>query len=144
VKGKRYGAKLMPISVKWDNDKKTVVHYEFNGKWTWEEYHSAIQQAYEMVKELPYIVNMILDFRFANVLPSNALSIFGRSMKTPPKEFDLALIVSKSGFIEAIYNVFRRLNGKMAEKLVLVRTIEEARSVLADYDAKRTTPVAMT
>ena len=132
----------MPITVKWDNDSKTVVNYEFNGKWTWDEYHTAIHTAYEMVEKLPYIVNMILDFRHANAFPSNALSIFGRSMKTPPKEFDLALVVSRSGFIEAIYYVFRRLNGKLAEKLVLVKTLEEARTVLAAYDAKRKTPIA--
>ena len=127
----------MPITVRWDNDSHTVVNYEFTGKWTWDEYHAAIHTAYAMVEHLPYIVNMILDFRNANVLPGNALSIFGRSMKTPPKEFDLAMVVSKSGFIEAIYNLFRRLNGKMAEKVVLVKTLEEARARLAAYDANR-------
>lgn len=132
----------MPITVRWDNDSQTVVYYEFNGKWTWEEYHNAIHSAYELVEKLPYVVNMILDFRHANVMPSNALSIFGRSMKTPPRDFDLAVLVTKSGFIEAIYNVFRRVNGKMAEKLVMVKTVEEARALLAAYDAKRPTPVA--
>lgn len=130
----------MPITVQWDSEEKSVVHYAFEGKWTWDEYHAAIAQAFEMVKDLPYVVNMILDFTQSSVFPSNALSHFSSSMKTPPREFDVAVVISKSGFVETLVAVFRRLSSKMGEKLVVRKTLDEARAFLASRERRMLTP----
>jgi hypothetical protein len=130
----------MPITVQWDSDEKSVVRYTFESKWTWDEYHAAIAQAFDMVKDLPYVVNMILDFSQSTVLPSNALSHFSSSMKTPPREFDVAVVISKSGFIETLVAVFRRLSSKTGEKLVVRKSLEEARAYLATRERRLLTP----
>jgi hypothetical protein len=129
----------MPINVKWDNpDTKTVVHYEFAGKWTWMEYHAAIAQGYEMVKDIPYTVNMILDFSKGDLLPANALSHFKSSMKQPPREFDHAVVVTRSRFLESMVRIFNRVN-KNGSKLILAPNVDEARKFYEEYERKRTT-----
>jgi hypothetical protein len=126
----------MPVQISWFNDEKTVVVYKFLGKWTWTDYHNAIREAYELVKDLSYTVNMVLDFEQSTVLPSNALSNFGASAKTPPRDFDFCVIVTSSRFIEAIVSMFRKVNRRMGQKLVLVRTLEEARAFFNRSEAR--------
>src|SRR5689334_16940942 len=127
----------MPIKVQWDNEDKRVMRYTFEGRWTWDEYHAAIAEAFQLVKDLPYMVNILLDFTNSNLIPSNALSHFTSSMKTPPREFDVAVVVSKSGFIETLVALFRRISGKMGDKLVAVKTLEEGRAFLATREKRQ-------
>lgn len=128
----------MPVSVQWDNESKTIIYYEFSGKWTWVEYREAINTAVQMVEDLPYIVNMILDFRNTGFLPENALSVFGSSVKKPAKDFDLAVVVTNSSFIIAVHKMFQRIYNKFGEKIVTAKTLAEARVLLAEYDRQRT------
>jgi hypothetical protein len=131
----------MPINVHWDDtETKTVVRYEFLGKWTWSEYHIAINQAYEMVKDIPYTVNMILDFSKGDLLPANALSHFKSSMSHPPREFDYALVVTRSRFLESMVSIFRRLS-PAGSKLILVPTLDAAHKFYTDYEKKRASNV---
>jgi hypothetical protein len=131
----------MPIRVEWDSDEKRVVHYTFDTKWSWDEYHAAIAQAYDMVKDLPYIVNMILDFSSGNMFPSNALSHFGNSMKTPPREFDVAVVVTKSRFVDNLVTILGRIAGKAREKLIVRKSVEEARVYLSTLEKRMIEPV---
>jgi hypothetical protein len=119
----------MPIHVQFDNEQRTIMRYEFIGRWTWQEYHQAIEQGYTLSKPIPYTVNLILDFSQGNTLPHNALSIFGTSMKTPPRDFDFAVVVSQSAFIQMVVKVFQRVYREMGNKLIYVQTIKEAREV---------------
>jgi hypothetical protein len=119
----------MPIHVQFDNELRTIIRYEFIGRWTWQEYHQTIQKAYELAKPVPYTVNMILDFSRGNALPHNALSMFGTSMKTPPRAFDFAVFVSESSFIQMLVTVFQRIHREVGAKLIYVRTLKEAREV---------------
>jgi hypothetical protein len=119
----------MPIHVQFDNEQRTIMRYQFVGRWTWVEYHEAIKNAYELVKAIPYTVNMILDFSQGSVLPHNALSIFGTSMKTPPRDFDFAVVVSESTFIQMLVTVFQRVYRGTGGKLIYAHTLKEAREV---------------
>jgi hypothetical protein len=120
----------MPITVIWDTEKHTAVRYEFRGKWTWGEYFDAIKQGYELSKDIPHMVNLILDFTGGSALPNNAMSVFGSSMKTPPRDFDYAVVVTNSSFITTLVSIFHRVNRQTGKKLVLASTIEEARQFL--------------
>ena len=123
----------MPIHVQFDNEQCNLMRYEFIGRWIWPEYYQAIKKAYELAKPVPYTVNMILDFSRGNPLPHNALSNFGASMKTPPRDFDFALVVSESAFIQALVTVFQRVYPGLGAKLIYVSTLNEAR----EYARKR-------
>ncbi|SRR5258706_6926935 len=126
----------MPITVQWDDDEKRVVRYTFDGKWTWDEYHSAIANAFDLVKDLPYIVNMLLDFSASNLFPSNALSHFAGSMKTPPRDYDAVVVVTRSRFVETIASVISRLSGRIGKKIIVVKTLDEGRAYLATLEKR--------
>jgi hypothetical protein len=126
----------MPINVTWGNAEQTYTIFKFTGKWTWEEYHQAVSAGYEMVKDKPYTVNILIDIMDSNLFPSNMLSKFGSSMQRPPKDFDLAIVATRSGFAQSIARILDTLYGKHT-RFKVVKTLEEAHALLAEHDAKQ-------
>ena len=51
----------MPVLVEWGNPEKTYTLFTFEGNWTWQEYHNARDKAYQLVKDCPQVVNLLID-----------------------------------------------------------------------------------
>lgn len=124
----------MSILVEWGNEQKTYTVFKFVGKWTWEEYHQSISEAYELVKDCPYTVNILLDITECHLFPQNLLSHFGGSMRQPPKSFDLAVVATSSRFVEVLARTIEKLYGRQKTRFQVVRTLEEARQIFVEHD----------
>ena len=128
----------MAISVSWGNPEKTYTCFKFEGQWTWEEYHQSVREAYAMVKDLPYTVNVLIDMTDCKLFPQNMLSHFGSSMQRVPRTFDLCVVVSSSMFVETLTGMINALFGKKKVRFVSVRTLEAGQRIFAEHDAKQT------
>lgn len=127
----------MPVLVEWGNPEKTYTLFTFEGQWTWQEYHEARDKAFALVKDCPYAVNLLIDMTNCKLFPQNMLSHFGSSMQHVPKQFDLAVVVTSSMFIETISRMINTLYGSRAKsQFVTAKTLEDGRMILARHDAK--------
>jgi hypothetical protein len=54
----------MPITVNWDNDAKTVIRYDFEGHWNWDEFRAAANEAFVFTRSVQHRVDR-LAFRCA-------------------------------------------------------------------------------
>jgi tRNA A37 threonylcarbamoyladenosine dehydratase len=124
----------MPIHVGWGNDQKSYTVFRFDGTWTWEEYYKSIAEAYELVKDCPYTVNILLDLMECRLLPQNLLSHVGSSMKQPPKSFDLAVVATSSRFVEVLARTVEKLYGRQKMRFQVTRTLEDAQKIFVEYD----------
>jgi hypothetical protein len=131
----------MTIRVSWGNPEKTYTVFTFEGKWTWEEYHQSIKDGFELVKDIPYTVNILIDVSNSNLFPQNLLSHFGSSMRQPPKAFDLAVVLTSSRFVETLANMLNRLYGKKT-RFRAVRSMDDAKKLFAAQDAPKAQPAA--
>ncbi len=125
----------MPIHVSWGNEHKTYTVFRFEGKWTWDEYHRAVAAGYQLVKDVPYTVNILIDMTACRLFPQNLLSHFGSSMSQPPKSFDLAVVATSSRFIDVLAATIEKLYGKDKTKFKVARSVEAAHQILAEHDA---------
>ena len=125
----------MPLHVSWGNAEKTFTLFEFVGKWSWEDYYQARSDAIRLVEDVPHMVNIIVDLTQSSIFPANMLSHFGSSIDQSPKEFDLAIIVTNSKFLEAMANMISKI--KLQTKFQVVRTRQEAYKLMATYDTSR-------
>lgn len=125
----------MPLHISWGNEEKTFTLFEFIGKWTWEDYYQARSQAIRLVEDTPHTVNIIVDLSQSSIFPANMLSHFGSSIDQSPKDFDLAVIVTNSKFIESMANMISKI--KLKAKFQAVRTRQEAYTLMATYDTSR-------
>jgi hypothetical protein len=133
--------RTVPIDVTWGDDQKTYTIFKFSGKWTWDEYHAGVQAGVNLIKDIPYNVNILLDMAECNLFPNNMLSHFGTSMQRPPRDFDLAVIVTTSGFVQAFASIIDKVYGKKGTRFKVVKTLDEAHAMLraASASADRST-----
>lgn len=124
----------MPIEVTWGNLEKTYTIFTFNGTWSWDEYYNAIKTGSELIADVPYIVNIVIDMTGSELLPNNLLSHSNSSMRQPPRHFDLAVIVTNSAFIKMFGQILDRLF-KNKTRFRVVNTLEDAHQMLREYDA---------
>ena len=124
----------MPIVVQYDNDHKTVIHYEFVGNWTWGDYGQAITEAHRLTEKFPHVVDLILDFSQSDSFPGYAMTNVATSLGALSRKFRVTLIVSNSPYIETLIKVYRRIFSGQDRGIVLVKTLTEARQILTDIE----------
>lgn len=132
----------MPVHITWGNEGKTYTVFEFEGKWTWDEYNKARAEGIDMVNSVSHMVNLIVDYSHSSFFPNNMLSNFGSSLEKVPKSFDLAVIVTESKFVLALANMIAKLPFSRGVRFKVVKTMEQAHAILAEYDKTGKAPDA--
>src|SRR5579871_219313 len=115
----------MAVLIDWDNPQKTALRYQYVGHWTWPENEIATRRGYELSQEATGKVDVIADFSQSGVLPDNLMSGFQRTLRGPQIEFNVCVIVSKTGLLVRLLDVYRRLNRNVGSKLMAASTVEE-------------------
>lgn len=59
----------MAVAVRWSNSEKTIVIYDIEGRWTWEEFYPAYHEAIAMELSVTHRVDVIMNMHNANLLP---------------------------------------------------------------------------
>jgi hypothetical protein len=126
----------LALEVTWGNPEKTYTIFKFSGRWTWDEYHAAVKQGTMMIEDISYNVNILIDMTECNLFPNNMLSHFGASMQRPPREFDLAVIVTTSGFVQTFATIIDKVYGKKGTRFKVVKTLAEAHTLLASANQR--------
>jgi hypothetical protein len=120
----------MNITVSWDNDDKTIIRYDFQGQWTWDEFHKTSKEAFAMTRSVEHRVDSISNFHKGAALPPNALFQFRQAMTNAPKNRGMTVIVGGNTFIKTMVRVFSNLNKQLGERLKIADTLDEARAML--------------
>jgi hypothetical protein len=130
----------MGVQVVWDNDEKTIVRYIFEERYTWDEFESAGRQHIEMMKTTDGPVGVILDYPKNVMPPMYALSI-GREhvSRRDPRNY-LIVVSTTSLLLRGLIGLFRRFYPKESEQIMLVASVEEARTLLAQHRPTQTAP----
>lgn len=126
----------MPVQVMWDNDKKTIVRYVFEGKWTWNELYPAYNKAIEMEKSMPHRVHAILDLRKGIGVPANILVHLKDISDKQPANIGLSIAVTKSPFIHSLYQIAIKFYSKIDYYFRVAETLQSAYEMIAKVDAK--------
>jgi len=116
----------MTITVRWADDAHTIIYYEYVGKWTWEEYYRAGDEAVALAQTGNQRVSVIGDFRKSAFLPDAALSGFRRSLQTTRLEFDIVVLMFGSEFMQRLLDIFSRLYNVQKIKILTAHSLEEA------------------
>ena len=134
IDGNQFEGFTLPLDVTWGNPEKTYTVFKFSGRWTWDEYHAAVKKGSTMIQDIPYNVDILIDMSDCKLFPNNMLSHFGASMQRPPREFDLAVIVTTSGFVQTFATIIDKVYGKKGTRFKVVKTLDEAHAILASVN----------
>lgn len=120
----------MPIQVYWEDTEKTIVRYDFQGAWNWDDLYEVYYQAIDMETSVPYRVDIVLDMRASHRIPGNALLHIKNISEKQPPNVGLSVFVTTNAFITSMYNMAIKVYGKIAFYFRLVKTPEEAHAII--------------
>jgi hypothetical protein len=119
------------ITVSWDNEAKNIIRYDFQGRWTWEDFYAASAQAFAMTRSVTHRVDAISNFHEGAVLPPNAMYHFRHAMISAPPNRGVNVIVGATTFVKTLIKIFSNLNKRLGQRLVLANSLDDARMLLA-------------
>jgi hypothetical protein len=120
----------MPIQIYWEDTEKTIVRYDFQGAWTWDDLYAVYYQAIDMETSVPHRVDIILDMRTSQRIPGNALLHIKNIAEKQPPNVGLSIFVTTNAFITSMYNMAIKVYGKIAYYFRLVSTLDDAHAMI--------------
>jgi hypothetical protein len=120
----------MPVSAYWLNDEQTIVQYDFEGRWTWDEFYPEYQKALKMERSVTHRVDVLMDFRRSKSVPPSALTHMRKITDNQPDNIGLSVFVTTNPFFNVMYTAGVRFYPKMQDYFVIVETIEEAYEII--------------
>lgn len=127
----------MPIQIQWDNPEKTTILCTFTNPWEWTDFDGLIATTDEMFLEAGHTVDLLFDFTASSHMPSNALNYFRSLSRRETPLLGMMVMVKVSALMQLIGDILDRLYPRVTQKVRPVRTLEEARKILADIQAGR-------
>jgi hypothetical protein len=127
----------MSIDVRWENDEHTLVLWTFPPQWTWEDFFKAKEVSDGMVRDLPYVVDIIGNLTRSSVLPKGAIGTYSSSTKSSPKNTGIIVLVGTNAFVKLMVGTFSKLIpfGVPGASFLFADTVEGAKDLIA---ARRT------
>jgi hypothetical protein len=122
----------MAVSVQWDNPEKTVIRFDYDAHWVWDDFHHAVDQAFLMVDEIDHEVASILDMTHSLGMPPNAMAHARTLTQHQHPRIAVQVTVGGNRFVKLMTDAFVRMYGSLGGKVssYFVNTVDEARYLI--------------
>jgi hypothetical protein len=121
----------MSIYVGWDSPEQTIIRWEVEGRWDWDEFEAAQQQSVALIQTVPHVVHIIADVSNSAKLPSNALASFRSYRHSGLNNVGQVALVQASPLIRAAAKVIEKIAPQAVSRFHFVNTLDEAREILS-------------
>jgi hypothetical protein len=132
-----YGKTIMPASFDWLDKSAHIGITTISGNWTWEEYEAASDAMAEGAATVDGAMYLITDMTTAQGVPPNAMTHARRLLRKKPSNVVLSVIVGIHPFVQAMANMFVRLYKVDQNEIVLVQTVDEARTRIEQHRTQK-------
>ncbi len=128
----------MAIHVLWDDEAHTILRYEYQDAWKWEEALAALNQARDMMAAGENRVDCIVDMRASPSMPIGNAIIQLRKMGALGQDMKnysgLTVFVQADAFLKALLQVYERVYPDEARRLTLphVYSLETAHQFIME------------
>ena len=110
----------------WHDDRKTILHQVYEGRCVAADFHTCINDAYQMVNTVNHPVDIIVDMTKATFIGTSFLSAQGNSEAKAQDNQRMAVLVGAPPFIRALVNIGKKVAPKTTKNIHFAKTIEEA------------------
>ncbi len=126
----------MAISIAWDNVEKTIIRYDFESQWTWQDLRAAIESDDAMIASVAHTVHLIFDLRQVEGIPPNPMAQFRHIAAMIHPRLGMIVFVGADSWTRTVLEIFYQVYGTRLEGLsgvASVRTLEEARAIITTH-----------
>ncbi len=123
----------MGVTVQWDNPEKTIIRFNYDAHWVWDDVHHAVDIAFVMIEEIEHEVASILDMTDSLGMPPNALAHARTLTRHQHPRIAMQVTVGGNRFVKLMTDAFVRMYGTLGGRVstYFVNTVEEARYLIA-------------
>jgi len=126
----------MGIAVIWDNSEKTILRYDIQGAWTWDDLRRAMDEIFTLMDEssAPRI-GTIANFVAGVKIPGDALSRLSEFTGRSHSKAELTVIVGAGFILKTAFGAFKRaaaLAGKPVD-FAYADTLDSARKLIGQH-----------
>lgn len=122
----------MPIHMVWDDEAHTILHHIYDGEWTPDELHRAVDLNYELQATVAHPVDVISDFT-NNKTYHVPLTISRHMEQRVPPNQRLIVIVAVQRGLQMSTEAVRKLAPKTTANFRTADTLDEARVIIQDF-----------
>jgi len=126
----------MPITVRWDNNAKTIIYYHFDSAWTWDEFNAVYKDVYAMLDTVQHKVHAIVDLRTSRLLPRDTLTEMRRLTYEQHENGGITIFITDNALARTFYSILSNVYRRAREIFRLVNSPEEAYAVIAEYESQ--------
>ncbi len=127
----------MSIQVEWDAQDQNILVFDLRSQGDWNEFHLAVQDGFCLINSVsqPVYVILLSAKRFP---PSpSILSEFQKATRLLPPNIALIVVVTDNYMVETINQIFFRVSPLGRRIGRLAKTVDAARTLIAEHRAKR-------
>jgi hypothetical protein len=126
----------MAYTVYWDDEAHTIVRWDQHGEVTVEHFREAEKQTHAMAATIEGSFDMLVDGTGAKVARFPISELQRAFREASPKQ-NLTVFVTDDAFARALVNIVKYTRLPITRRIFFVRTVEEARKLIADRRATR-------
>ncbi len=119
----------MGIKVQWDDAAKRTIRYDFDERWTWEDFFVAKKQAYEMIDHSARKVAVIMAAPANVALPPNMITHGLSALRNKHPNTVIVVFVITKPFLRAMLTTMSKVSRLAESSTTVVSTLEEARAL---------------
>lgn len=127
----------MPTEAKWYKEEKTIAHFIYQGKWTWEEYYEGTYALYDLMKEVENNVDIIVEYAEGSHQPQGNAFVHWKntSEKAPPNRG--IMVIVGNAITSAMTNLSNKLSGNSwtQDGYHYAKTVDAAEEHIHQYRA---------
>lgn len=129
----------MPVTFEWDNAEQTVMRYDLDATWTWEEARLAMSESWVLIAERGVIVDSVATSQSVH-LPPQAMPHMKALTQNRPANAGVMVLVGPSTFIKTMFGIFNTVYSNMLQRdsqVVFAESLDEAREIIKHKQFER-------
>jgi hypothetical protein len=130
----------MGLKATWFDTENSIILYEFEGQWTWDDLDVLIGQANVMTNSVAHRVDTIIDLEGNQGMQAGALLRFRTLTVKAPANWGMAVFVGANEYVENLLITLTKVFPKIGERYVTARTIDKARGIILERRSKQPNP----
>ncbi len=123
----------MAITVRWDNEEKTIVRWNFSGRWTAEDLYGAHARTLALAKSVDHTVYGLGAVHSPSPLPFSTIN--EQLMARWPANMHHFVFVRAGGLVESMFSLLSRTSPHVP-RMIFVNTCAEAYEIITQLHLK--------
>ena len=123
----------MGITIQWDNAEQTIMRFDLDPHWTWDELFAAKKQAHALVGAVSHRTVTIIDAPHTTTLPPNLLLNARSALRNNHPNTVVVIFVATNPFILSAFSTMSGFLRSIALRLEFAPTLDAARTIAQQY-----------